>query len=576
MSRLAHPHYPSTDLIITAWYSNDECSAILSDLFSQSPSKKHYSLGVLCAWAARLGNKLPVAIECTYSLIASQRALLDEHIPYSEAVSRAANALTRALFLLTEKQQHQRASFRADSNARTPLPLHVLAEELGVPEWVVEIRHDSVHGRLASRPLLLRATELLIDAVRKHYWDALKRQCSSSSDSQSLVPDGRVSFIKSTHNVMNRLLETLRQQSEDTSSSPPPSKRSRKERSDMHADFRALFKQCAGSQYETDLFACLLASEYSALLIEPLSSSADSPDEQLEKQRELCFLLLETLASQKLLAAFWREACDRLLLQLRRRESSRGQLAQSLAASLTRVLHIGGACGGGADASGFEKRLRQRVFTPDATRQLLSSGAGASLLQRVVRSIAESGARTAPDATGRALLSLLEALVQSPEVQLTALAKEQLLDACRAFLRLGTDAQAASARPVDENALCELLAPVNVSAATASAAATERASQVAGFWQRDRSGTEWARFALGTCPSLHAPGDFSQLVLSAPESPAPAADEDDCMCGEPDTELLPPLDLRESQMQGSSELRKSQVNTDFMRRVDDAIRILPI
>ena len=147
-----------------------------SDLFSQSQSKKNSSLGALCAWAARLGNKLPVAIECTYSLIASQRALLDERIPYSEAVSRAANALTRALFLLTERQQHQRASFHADFNARTPLPLHVLAEELGVPEWVVEIRHDSVHGRLASRPLLLRATELLIDAVRHNYWDALERQ----------------------------------------------------------------------------------------------------------------------------------------------------------------------------------------------------------------------------------------------------------------------------------------------------------------------------------------------------------------------------------------------------------------
>ena len=570
MSKQTHPHCSSTDLVITAWYSTDECSAILSHLFSQSHAKKNSSLGALCAWAARLGNKLPVAIECTYSLIASQRALLDEHIPYSEAISRAANALTRALFLLTERQQHQRASFHADSNARTPLPLHVLAEELGVPEWVVEIRHDSVHGRLASRPLLLRATELLIDAVRNNYWDALKRQWDSSSDSQSALSDGRVAFIQSTHNVLNRLLETLRQQPDDTSSSPPRSKRSRKELSDVHADFRTLIKQCARSRHETDLFACLFSSEYSALLLEPLSTSADSPDERLEKQRELCFQILESLASQKLLAAFWREACDSLVQQLRRRESARGQFAQSLAGVLTRVLRIGGSSG----ASGFEKRLRERVFTSDATRQLFSSGAGASMLQRVVRSVAELGARSAPDATGRALLSLLEALLQSPEVPLAAVAKAHLLDACRVFLGLGTDAQAA--RPVDESALCELLAPVN--APDASAAATERAALAAGVWQRDRSGTDWARFALGTCPSLHAPGDFSQLVLSAPESVAPAADEDDCICGEPDTEREPRPCLRESGVQRPTELLKRQVerlDTDFMRRVDDAIRVLP-
>lgn len=562
-------NFALSDRIITAWFSHEECSEVCFGLFSPFQSKRNSSLGALCAWAARLGNKLPVAIECTYSLMVSHRDLLNNNVRSSAAVSRAANAITRALFLLTERQQHQRAPFQSESNARTPLPLHVLAEELGVPEWVVEIRHDSVHGRLPSRALLLRATELLIDAVRLNYWDALKQHWDSSSDLQSPLSGDRVSFIQAAHQVLNRLLESVRQSPEDASSQPPTSKRSRKELSDLHSDWRALVKQSAHTRHEADLFACLLAPEYSALIIEPLSSSPDASDS--EPQRDFCQQVLETLASQQLLAAFWRDAFD-ALVQLCHSSSgsSRSQLAaQSLAGALTRALRI--CCG--SVSSGFEKRLRERVFTSDALRQLAVAGA-----ERVVRAVAALGARAAPDATGRALISLLETLLQCPcpeaDVQLAPLAKKRLLDACRVFLGLvaEADSETRAERPLDESALREWLAPESRNAAAADASASAPAASV---WQRDRSGIDWAHFALGTCPSLRAPADFAQLVLCATDS-ADDEEEDDCV-REESAELQ--SGLRESEVRRPIERRRREaeppVDRDFIRRVDDAICILP-
>lgn len=591
MSKQASPQYSSGDLLVTAWFSYDEFLAVFSDLFS---SQSNNSLGSLCVWAARLGNKLPVASECTYSLIASQRALLNEKIPSSDAISRAASSLTRALFLLTERQQQQRAPFHAEDNARTPLPLHVLAEELGVPEWVVEIRHDSVHGRLPSRPLLLRATQLIIDAVRRNYWEPLKQQLESWSDFQSTKSDERVAFIQSTHNILNRLLGTLRPLFEHTSSSSPLSKRSRKEFSDLQTDFRALVKQCVRTRCETDLFACLLASEYSALLIEPLCTSQEPSDERREMQRELCFSLLDTFSSQKLLSAFWRQALDSLE-QLCRSEcqSARGQCAQSLAEALTRVLLVSS----GSVSSGFEKRLHERVFTSDFTIQLFcATGAGASL-QRVVRAVAHLGVRATPtaDGTARALLCLLEALLQTPfsDVQLEPAAKRRLLDACRVFLRLeadtDTDMQPELPLPLDENALHQWLAslhPTSAASASASTAALSASAVETRVWRRDRSDTEWARFALGTCPSMRASTDFSQLVLCEPADSALFADADDCIREDEtaataaDGEREPrPENLREAAVQRPLEMRKLEAEIplarDFFRRVDDAIRILP-
>lgn len=46
-----------------------------------------------------------------------------------------------------------------------------LAERIGLPAWIVELRHDSTHNQLPSLSVLRSAARYLLTWFRLNYWD---------------------------------------------------------------------------------------------------------------------------------------------------------------------------------------------------------------------------------------------------------------------------------------------------------------------------------------------------------------------------------------------------------------------
>jgi hypothetical protein len=45
-----------------------------------------------------------------------------------------------------------------------------LADRLGIPLWLVDLRHQATHDSLPSVPILRMAAETAVDWLRDHYW----------------------------------------------------------------------------------------------------------------------------------------------------------------------------------------------------------------------------------------------------------------------------------------------------------------------------------------------------------------------------------------------------------------------
>lgn len=56
------------------------------------------------------------------------------------------------------------------------VPLTVLAQRIGLPNWLVELRHDSTHKELKSLEMLEIGLDSSIEWIYKNYWDKIKAE----------------------------------------------------------------------------------------------------------------------------------------------------------------------------------------------------------------------------------------------------------------------------------------------------------------------------------------------------------------------------------------------------------------
>ncbi|CAJ1954557.1 unnamed protein product [Cylindrotheca closterium] len=119
-------------------------------------------------WKARAhsGEGLPHAVESTYHLAhvywrdhhnhlnLNKISTTELRLSYSSAIVRTINGFADVL-------QQQR--FVASS-------VSLLCSKLGIPAWVVDIRHESSHNALPSLGVLRLATSTLMDFLKSEYW----------------------------------------------------------------------------------------------------------------------------------------------------------------------------------------------------------------------------------------------------------------------------------------------------------------------------------------------------------------------------------------------------------------------
>ncbi|SCU96197.1 LAFA_0G04874g1_1 [Lachancea sp. 'fantastica'] len=154
-----------SELRIVPWRFETDLTRVGELLY---PSKygtvdlRHQAIKEVKCWASR-GPYVPHTVESTAHL--TEAKLLDEQVVTGETVLQLSYTMAMIRFvngLLDPMQQSQFA-----------IPLHVLAERMGLPSWFVELRHCGTHEReMPSLDMLRVAVDQALEWLWVNYWNA--------------------------------------------------------------------------------------------------------------------------------------------------------------------------------------------------------------------------------------------------------------------------------------------------------------------------------------------------------------------------------------------------------------------
>uniref|UniRef100_M4B3P6 Uncharacterized protein n=1 Tax=Hyaloperonospora arabidopsidis (strain Emoy2) TaxID=559515 RepID=M4B3P6_HYAAE len=152
------------------WLAWTEWQDVHEGLFSSDPYAQQRSISRVTAWRSRM--QLPVAINATAQLVELQlHESMAQHHHHAIGVSSRshmelsllyANVIVRCVNGLVDSAQKG-----AYASA-----VSTLAQRIGIPLWVVDLRHESTHNQLPSLPVLRFAARHLLAWLRANYWGA--------------------------------------------------------------------------------------------------------------------------------------------------------------------------------------------------------------------------------------------------------------------------------------------------------------------------------------------------------------------------------------------------------------------
>lgn len=165
------PRMKRSNFVVVPWYNRHEWERTYQNLFSSSAEDQSAGLGSVAAWRSRLYSHLPRAIEATAALVRAQ--LSDSclqsgtsdagRLSPEELSSLYALAIVRFVGDIVEP-------VRGVKN----ISAKEAAFQLGIPDWILELRHASAHGSVcgaASLGVLRSAASLLLQWLRLHHWE---------------------------------------------------------------------------------------------------------------------------------------------------------------------------------------------------------------------------------------------------------------------------------------------------------------------------------------------------------------------------------------------------------------------
>ncbi|KAG9478517.1 ribosomal biogenesis protein LAS1L [Eleutherodactylus coqui] len=155
---------------VVAWISKAEWEQVLEYLYSRDCKLQREALHQISAWKSRYGNSMPLAVECTADLVRCKILDVSGGMGEQELELLYGLALVRFVNIITEPKQKSIA-----------IPLRRLANELKIPEWVVNLRHSATHGKLPKLSLCRKGWDFVMDWLRREYWS---RQLGNASNPQ--------------------------------------------------------------------------------------------------------------------------------------------------------------------------------------------------------------------------------------------------------------------------------------------------------------------------------------------------------------------------------------------------------
>ncbi|XP_053773259.1 ribosomal biogenesis protein LAS1L isoform X3 [Desmodus rotundus] len=145
--------------IVVAWLSKAEWDQVTVYLFCDDHKLQRYALNRITAWRSRLGNELPLAVASTADLVRCKLLDVTGGLGTDELRLLYGMALVRFVNLISE---------RKTKSAR--LPLKCLAQEVNIPDWIVELRHQLTHKKMPHINDCRRGCYFVLKWLQKTYW----------------------------------------------------------------------------------------------------------------------------------------------------------------------------------------------------------------------------------------------------------------------------------------------------------------------------------------------------------------------------------------------------------------------
>lgn len=148
---------------IVPWFDSKEWHKAYTDIYSPNSSDltKEDALEILHVWKARCPI-LPSGIESTLTLLEVRIQDIKSFDVVGEQIIRLAYSTALMRFV----------NHMLDSQTSKGSSLYKAAQNLGVPDWVIDLRHDTAHGNtLPSLELLREATSIGFEWLKVNYWD---------------------------------------------------------------------------------------------------------------------------------------------------------------------------------------------------------------------------------------------------------------------------------------------------------------------------------------------------------------------------------------------------------------------
>ncbi|XP_030889527.1 ribosomal biogenesis protein LAS1L isoform X8 [Leptonychotes weddellii] len=145
--------------IVVAWLSRAEWDQVTVYLFCDDHKLQRYALNRITVWRSRLGNELPLAVASTADLVRCKLMDVTGGLGPDELRLLYGMALVRFVNLISERK-----------TKFVKLPLKFLAQEVNIPDWIVELRHELTHKKMPHINDCRRGCYFVLDWLQKTYW----------------------------------------------------------------------------------------------------------------------------------------------------------------------------------------------------------------------------------------------------------------------------------------------------------------------------------------------------------------------------------------------------------------------
>jgi len=152
----------SVGLTVTPWSSWEEWRVVRELVIAKDKEALKY----INVWAARV-SRLPAGVEATLSLLTANTASSQTPLLLGTAVNRFLNHVSHLAMNLWGLTK-----------------LHEAGARLSVPEWLVELRHETTHGQMPCLTILQAAVEFGLSWLTVHYWTDNKEEAVDDSSQE--------------------------------------------------------------------------------------------------------------------------------------------------------------------------------------------------------------------------------------------------------------------------------------------------------------------------------------------------------------------------------------------------------